>query len=427
MGVTLKRILALAIPILLAAPAAAQTTPELFIFKPGTAIVADEVNANFQLLRDHVTNALGIADLTTEDLAELVLLVEQIQSLAASGDLDGISLEFAWDGTSLGIKREGEADFTYSDLVGPAGEQGAAGSGLEYEWDGTRLGVRVVGDEAYAYVELVGPQGIQGVPGPIGVAGAPGPDGLAGVDGADGADGRSLEFAWDGTRLGVRVEGDAVFTYVDLAGPQGIQGFIGVTGAEGAQGVQGEQGVAGPAGADGAAGADGRDLEFTWRGTELGVRQAGDIEYSYSELVGPPGPAGADGAPGTPGPIGVTGATGQQGPQGEMGPIGPAGPMGPAGGSAKHVIRQNTTIGTEDAFYLVLGAHEITLPAFPANNQMITFVGSHTEARINFNGNFYMFSDDPGLYNDLNTFASVDLSKKFVLFWVDYFWYWSAL
>ena len=47
MGVTLKRILALAVTLLLAAPAAlAQTAPNLVIFEPGTAIRADEMNAN---------------------------------------------------------------------------------------------------------------------------------------------------------------------------------------------------------------------------------------------------------------------------------------------------------------------------------------------------------------------------------------------
>lgn len=59
-------------------------------------------------------------------------------------------------------------------------------------------------------------------------------------------DGRSLEFNWDGTRLGVRVEGDEEYEYVDLQGPQGEQG------------PPGEQGPQGPPGADGA---DGRGVD----------------------------------------------------------------------------------------------------------------------------------------------------------------------
>lgn len=85
------------------------------------------------------------------------------------------------------------------------------------------------------------------------------------------------------------------------------------------------------------------------------------------------------------------------------------------------------TIGTEDAFYLVMGAHEITLPSNPAPNQMITFHGNHEGASINFNGNYYMYGTDPNLYNDQNTFANLDLSRRFVLYWLGSYWFWSAI
>ena len=91
----------------------------------------------------------------------------------------------------------------------------------------------------------------------------------------------------------------------------------------------------------------------------------------------------------------------------------------------KQVIQADTVIGTEDAFYLVLGAHEIFLPANPAPNQLILFHGNQDGASINFNGNYYMYGADPGHYTDLNTFANLDLSRKFYLYWVDPFWYWS--
>lgn len=64
------------------------------------------------------------------------------------------------------------------------------------------------------------------------------------VSGGGGA-GRSLEFEWDGTKLGVRVEGDEEYQYVDLRGPQGEQG------PKGDKGDPGERGPEGPAGADG--------------------------------------------------------------------------------------------------------------------------------------------------------------------------------
>lgn len=39
---------------------------------------------------------------------------------------------------------------------------------------------------------------------------------LKGAKGDTGLQGKSLQFSWNGTRLGVRVEGDQVYSYVDL-------------------------------------------------------------------------------------------------------------------------------------------------------------------------------------------------------------------
>src|SRR5699024_3125298 len=54
--------------------------------------------------------------------------------------------------------------------------------------------------------------------------------------GSAGGSGADLEFNWDGTRLGVRQEGDDEYEYVDLEGPQGAKGDKGNPGADG-QGV----------------------------------------------------------------------------------------------------------------------------------------------------------------------------------------------
>ena len=97
---------------------------------------------------------------------------------------------------------------------------GPQGDSIEYVWDGTRLGIRVEGELDYIYVDLEGAQGIQGIQGVTGDTGA------------------NLEFVWDGTRLGVRVEGQPAFTYVDLEGAQGIQGIQGVQGDTGDIGAQ---------------------------------------------------------------------------------------------------------------------------------------------------------------------------------------------
>ena len=39
----------------------------------------------------------------------------------------GISLQYRWQGTQLGVKREDEASYQYTDLQGPRGEQGEQG------------------------------------------------------------------------------------------------------------------------------------------------------------------------------------------------------------------------------------------------------------------------------------------------------------
>ena len=78
-----------------------------------------------------------------------------------------------------------------------------------------------------------GPQGIQGEQGPSGPQGERGLQGLKGDTGATGPagkDGKSLEYNWDGTKLGIRQEGETLYNYVDLRGPQGPAGSGGSSG-----------------------------------------------------------------------------------------------------------------------------------------------------------------------------------------------------
>lgn len=97
-------------------------------------------------------------------------------------------------------------------------------------------------------------------------------------------------------------------------GPVGEQGPRGYTGEKGSQGQRGEpgpQGQQGLRGEQGVQGNPGKNLEFTWKGTELGVRKEGDWSYSYKDLKGPKGDKGE---PGTRGPkgergVGVTSVT----------------------------------------------------------------------------------------------------------------------
>lgn len=79
-------------------------------------------------------------------------------------------------------------------------------------------------------------------------------------------------------------------------GPVGEQGPRGYTGEKGSQGQRGEpgpQGQQGLRGEQGVQGNPGKNLEFTWKGTELGVRKEGDWSYSYKDLKGESGSGGS--------------------------------------------------------------------------------------------------------------------------------------
>lgn len=155
--------------------------------------------------------------------------------------------------------------------------------------------------------------------------------------------GKGLEFEWKGTELGVRVEGETVYKYVDLKGERG------------------------------------KNIEFTWRGTELGVRIEGQASYQYVNLKGATGATGAIGPAGPQGPKGATGATGPQGPKGDkgdrglqgpqgiqgiqgpkgdVGPVGPPGPKGDTGDLTPYQKKEDTTL-TTTAKTVVGGINEL--------------------------------------------------------------------
>lgn len=67
-----------------------------------------------------------------------------------------------------------------------------------------------------------------------------------------GTPGESLQYNWEGTKLGVKTTSETDYTYVDLKGEQGIQGPKGDTGEPGPQGDTGEQGIQGEQGPAGA-------------------------------------------------------------------------------------------------------------------------------------------------------------------------------
>lgn len=79
-----------------------------------------------------------------------------------------------------------------------------------------------------------------------------------GLPGRDGKDGSSLEFAWEGTRLKVRLKGTEEWIYstslLGMTGPQGPKGEKGERGLQGKIGEQGPQGIQGPQGDRGPSG-----------------------------------------------------------------------------------------------------------------------------------------------------------------------------
>src|SRR5690606_38852361 len=62
-----------------------------------------------------------------------------------------------------------------------------------------------------------------------------------------------------------------------------------------------------------------RSIEYTWNGTQLGLRYEGETTYAFVDLVGPVGPAGTDGSDGNDGEKGDPGAPGDDGANGTDG------------------------------------------------------------------------------------------------------------
>lgn len=72
--------------------------------------------------------------------------------------------------------------------------------------DSTDVSTTLESVEIFLDVVSEGPRGPQG------------PQGPPGIDGRQGIDGKRLEYDWQGTKLGVRIEGETEFQYQDLIG-----------------------------------------------------------------------------------------------------------------------------------------------------------------------------------------------------------------
>ena len=183
----------------------------------------------------------------------------------------------------------------------------------------------------------------------------------AGASVVQGPRGKNLEFIWKNTQLGIRTEGDTEYDYVDLQGQQGIRGIQGNKGDTGNGidkieniffsdktktyritftngsffdfSVENGENAYDIALDNGFEGTEeewlesliGKGLEFNWRGTELGVKVEGEIDYTYADLRGPKGEKGDKGIQGIQGIQGPVGPKGEKGDKGDKGDTGATG------------------------------------------------------------------------------------------------------
>ena len=173
-------------------------------------------------------------------------------------------------GISSIVIEDGELKITYTDgtssivgnVVGPQGEQGIQGEkgeqGIQGENGLSAYEIFIKNNPGSTLTESEWLASLKGEKGDIGETGNDGTsisitsteklegtttitfsdgtsitinDGEKGENGLNGENGKSLEFDWNGTELGIRLEGETDYTYVDLKGEVGKDG-IGISGIE---------------------------------------------------------------------------------------------------------------------------------------------------------------------------------------------------
>lgn len=180
------------------------------------------------------------------------LVIDAIKRLVSDG-VDGKTVSLRKSGGWLEWQHEGDNSWqrlvSLDEIKGYKGDRGEPGQSikgdkgepglpLEFHWRGTELGVRIKGQGEYQYVNLKGETGAKGADGKMTFEELTEEQrqSLKGDKGEQGVPGLPLEFHWDGTRLGVRVQGQESYQYVDLKGKAGAKGANGNDGAKGADG-----------------------------------------------------------------------------------------------------------------------------------------------------------------------------------------------
>lgn len=142
-------------------------------------------------------------------------------------------------------------DDEWVSIVSGGDNGGVDGKSLEFMWDGTRLGVKVEDDDEYEYSD-----DLKGVDGIDGVDGEPGSPGVKGDKGDSGATITSVGFIDNDMRF-IKSDGNTVILANAKITLKGDKGDTGDKGDDGIQGIQGEQGIRGPEGPEGPPGPSG--------------------------------------------------------------------------------------------------------------------------------------------------------------------------
>ena len=188
-------------------------------------------------------------------LTDLDNRINNIQLTPGSPGQDGTDGKSAYEIAQDNGFQGSEQDWLAS-LVGPSGQNGTNGTNgtngknLEFNWDGTSLGVRQQGESQYSYVNLKGDPGTNGTNGTNGSNGttphidsttgnwfigetntgvqAQGPSGQNGTNGTNGTDGVSCTHSWNGTTLSITSASGT--SSADLKGAPGTNGTNGTDG-----------------------------------------------------------------------------------------------------------------------------------------------------------------------------------------------------
>lgn len=176
--------------------------------------------------------------------------------------------------------------------------QGEPGKSLEYMWRGTWLGIKREDEEEYQFVNLAG-----------------------GGAGSSGTDGREIELQVNNGFIQWRYVGEE--SWNNLINMDSLKGSKGDKGEKGDRGEKGETGPQGPRGEVGPKGDKGEQGLIGATGSQGEQGQQGE--------KGDKGEQGIPGEQGPKGDKGDRGERGERGPQGEQGPKGETGLPGKDG------------------------------------------------------------------------------------------------